>query len=116
MRRYNLTHSTQMMFYFLMFMDSHLYHKDGPVDGTYILPPIRYPDGHWYLKLGHSKNFETKLNHDEVAMREWYGSGGNKEAVAYLTKFLSTNLIPNLNVINVKNNCCITTRVRCLKE
>ena len=81
------------------------------VDGSYILPPILYPDGNWYLKIGHSKSFETNLKHEEEDLRSWYESGGNKEAVESLKNFLCTELIPDLDVISVKENCCITTRV-----
>ena len=26
-------------------------YNEGPLDGTYILPPILYPDGNYYLKV-----------------------------------------------------------------
>ena len=75
------------------------------------MPPILYPDGKWYLKLGHSKHFEEKIIQNEHALRSWYKSNGNIEASDALANFLSTELIPDLNVLNVKRNCCITTRV-----
>jgi len=81
------------------------------IDGTYILPPIRYPDGNWYVKIGHSKCFEDTVEHEEDAMRSWYKSGGFKEAAASLNTFLSTRLIPDLGALSVKTNCCVTTRV-----
>ena len=88
-----------------------LFRKSDSIDGTYILPPIRYPDGNWYLKIGHSQSFEEKIEHDEEALKSWYNSGGFKEATSSLAKFLSTCLIPDLEVLSVKSNCCITTRV-----
>ena len=88
-----------------------MFRKSDSIDGTYILPPIRYPDGNWYLKIGHSQNFEEKIEHDEEALKSWYNSGGFKEATSSLAKFLSTCLIPDLEVLSVKSNCCITTRV-----
>ena len=85
--------------------------KTGPIDGTYILPPIRYPDGKYYVKIGHFQNFEKKLENDENEMHSWYQSGGSKEASEEMSKFLAHDLIPDLEIINVKTNCCITTRL-----
>ena len=28
-------------------------YESGELDGTYILPPILYPDGNYYIKIGH---------------------------------------------------------------
>ena len=81
------------------------------VDGSYILPPILYPDGNWYIKIGHSKSFEKNLKHDEKELKSWYKSGGSKEAVESLSNFLCQSLIPGLNVKSIRKNCCITTRV-----
>ena len=43
----------------------------GQLDGTYILPPILYPDGKYYLKLGHHDKFEDILTTSE-AIKDWY--------------------------------------------
>ena len=43
----------------------------GQLDGTYILPPILYPDGKYYLKLGHHDKFEENLTTSE-AIKDWY--------------------------------------------
>ena len=85
--------------------------KAGPIDGTYILPPIRYPDGKYYVKIGHFQSFEKKLGNDENEMYSWYKSGGSKEASEEMSRFLAHDLMPDLEIINVKTNCCITTRV-----
>ena len=85
--------------------------KAGPIDGTYILPPIRYPDGKYYVKIGHFQSFEKKLGNDENEMYSWYQSGGSKEVCEEMSRFLAHDLIPDLEIINVKTNCCITTRV-----
>ena len=41
------------------------------LDGTYILPPMLYPDGKYYLKLGHHNAFERIL-HTPEQMESWY--------------------------------------------
>ena len=80
----------------------------GALDGTYILPPIRYPDGKFYLKLGHHDNFEGVVETGEDVL-DWYRRGtGVEEAVTELADFLQ-DLIPNLIVDAVSSGCCITS-------
>ena len=45
---------------------------DGGLDGTYILPPIKYPDGKYYLKLGHHDLFEETVRwvFDEFTLKK----------------------------------------------
>ena len=82
------------------------YHS-GELDGTYILPPVKYPDGnstsknptkgciykhlgHYYLKLGHHDVFERELvTREEVD--KWYKAGtGDPEAVDELDRFIKS--------------------------
>jgi len=80
----------------------------GALDGTYILPPIRYPDGRFYLKLGHHDNFEKRIETAEE-MLEWYRTEeGDKEAVSELSKFLKC-FITDLAVEEVSGGCCVTS-------
>merc|ERR1712181_51852 len=65
-------------------------YTSGLLDGTYILPPIRYPDGKIYLKLGHGDHFETDINTIEE-LDAWYKDGkGYPEAVESLATFIKT--------------------------
>eukprot|EP00092_Neocalanus_flemingeri_P024620 GFUD01026703.1.p1 GENE.GFUD01026703.1~~GFUD01026703.1.p1 ORF type:complete len:407 (+),score=122.84 GFUD01026703.1:198-1418(+) len=83
-------------------------YQRGALDGTYILPPILYPDGKFYLKLGHHDNFERKIETAEE-MLEWYRGGeGDKEAVAELAQFLQS-FIKDLTVEEVTGGCCVTS-------
>ena len=83
-------------------------YKRGDLDGTYILPPIRYPDGKFYLKLGHHNNFERNIETAEE-MLEWYRSEeGDMDAVAELAKFLKT-FVNDLIVEEVTGGCCVTS-------
>ena len=84
-------------------------YESGLLDGTYILPPIRYPDGKIYLKLGHGDHFETDVNTIEE-LDAWYTNGkGNQEAVESLAAFI-TALIPELKVEEVTGGCCVTSK------
>ncbi|XP_076053429.1 monomeric sarcosine oxidase-like isoform X1 [Oratosquilla oratoria] len=78
------------------------------LDGAYVLPPIKYPDGNWYLKLGHLKSFEeVKETLDEVT--DWYHlQTGFPECVRQLSQFLC-HLIPDLKVEGVTGDGCLTS-------
>ena len=82
----------------------------GKLDGTYILPPILYPDGKWYLKLGHGDHFEQVVTSDQF-MKDWYTEGkGDPEAVEALTEFI-LDFIPSLKYQSVHGGCCVTSNV-----
>ena len=84
-------------------------YASGLLDGTYILPPICYPDGKTYLKLGHGDHFEA----DVTTIKElnaWYSNDkGNPDAVESLAAFIKT-LIPDLKVEEVTGGCCVTSK------
>ena len=84
-------------------------YTSGMLDGTYILPPILYPDGRIYLKLGHGDHFETDVSTAEE-LDAWYKDGkGNPEAVESLATFIRS-LIPTLKVEEVIGGCCVTSK------
>lgn len=86
----------------------------GKLDGTYILPPILYPDGKYYLKLGHGDHFESIVQTPEQ-MENWYQNGsGDPEAVQMLAAFITQQFIPDLQVISVHGGCCVTSNVKSL--
>ena len=81
------------------------------LDGTYILPPILYPDGKYYLKLGHGDHFEIIIQNLEE-MKNWYKNGnGVPEAVETLASFITESLIPTIKVLSVTGGCCVTSNV-----
>ena len=69
-------------------------YTSGALDGTYILPPILYPDGHYYVKLGHHDHFERTLE-TQQEVEDWYREGtGEREAVEELARFITTFILP----------------------
>ncbi|XP_078572853.1 N-methyl-L-tryptophan oxidase-like [Branchiostoma floridae x Branchiostoma japonicum] len=74
----------------------------------YILPPIRYPDGKFYLKIGHGSRWEALL-HTEEEVRDWYRSGGNPEAVRDMTAELLA-LLPGVKPVSVHGDACVTVK------
>ena len=88
--------------------------KFDTADGAYILPPILYPDGNFYLKLGHYNSFETDLHGDMKTITDWYKQGtGIPEAVMHLSNFILKDLIndPNVKFTDISSDCCVTVNV-----
>ena len=99
--------------------------------GCYILPPIRYPDGKVYLKLGtsssppppttttttttqylsimtgHGSEFEKELHTMEEVV-EWYKGQGSPEACKSLRATIDA-LIPGLQPLSTRSDACVTT-------
>lgn len=77
----------------------------------YMLPPIIYPDGKTYIKLGGPygrANFEEDLLHSREDLVDWFQSNGNAKIVEQLQQMLHT-LLPNLQVENYLSHPCLIT-------
>lgn len=82
-----------------------LIHKTAE-DAPYILPPIRYPDGAVYLKLGGDPvDLDAR---DPAALRDWYRSGGSAEVGEYLREVILRR-IPDLDYEAMHVAACSTT-------
>jgi glycine/D-amino acid oxidase-like deaminating enzyme len=77
-----------------------------PLDDPYILPPIRYPDGRWYIKLG-TGAFDRRLSTlDELGA--WFrGPGDPVERDGLLRTLVS--LIPDLDGAPIHTDTCAVT-------
>jgi sarcosine oxidase len=85
-------------------MPSLLFRVDGPSE-PYLLPPIRYPDGRLYLKLG-GDPVDVVLETPE-AIGDWFRSGGNPE-VRDFQETMICRLIPGLAIASVGMTACVT--------
>lgn len=79
-------------------------HADG--DGPYLLPPIRYPDGRWYLKMGGDPVDVTLGSGEEIS--DWFRSGGSGEVAEFLEAELRARM-PGLAINGVSRAACVTT-------
>lgn len=87
-------------------MPSTIVLADNDDDIVYILPPVRYPDGKVYLKIGGEgeKSALSSLG-DAVS---WFQSDGNVAEVEYLTKRALT-LMPGLEGTPVTSDSCVAS-------
>ena len=65
-----------------------------PLDDPYILPPIQYPDGRWYVKLG-TGAFDRRLTTLDQLVDWFQGPGDPAERDALHQTLVS--LIPDLD-------------------
>lgn len=78
----------------------------GPEHGFYVVPPLRYPDGRWYLKIGGGPRTE---NLDSLAELEQWCRGDGHAAVAELLLAKARTLLPGLAPLTVRRQACVIT-------
>ena len=72
----------------------------------YLLPPIRYPDGRWYLKMGGDPQ-DIALP-DTEAVKDWFRSGGNPDVAAHLEAAFRARM-PDVRVLSVSRAACVSS-------
>lgn len=75
-------------------------------DDIYILPPVPYPDGKLWLKLGGDPE-DVEL-HGQDAINDWFRTGGSAEIGDYLTDRI-LEIVPRLKFESRHHRPCVTT-------
>lgn len=90
-------------------MPSLIYHlpKGSPVPSLYMIPPVRYPDGRTYVKLG-SGHAAQKVLAGSDDMAAWFQSGGRDSWQDALQSVLHQTL-SNLKVRSYQRKPCVLT-------
>lgn len=78
---------------------------DTPND-PYLLPPIRYPDGKLYIKLGGDPE-DVHLDGPD-AIHDWFRSGGNPDVRDHLEHEFR-KLMPSVDIKSVSMTSCVTS-------
>lgn len=77
------------------------------IEGVYILPPIQYPDGNTYIKLGGAL-FAIDYPQSASELNQWFrGSGSAVEARAL--EYELRRVIPGLRTESVQAKTCVVT-------
>ncbi|MGD9476197.1 NAD(P)/FAD-dependent oxidoreductase [Shinella sp. G-2] len=87
-------------------MPSWIDESAGPADHFYFLPPILYPDGKTYLKIG-GDPIDVMIE-DERAIGDWFRGEGRPEAITHLRRLLARS-IPDLAPVRLLSAPCVTT-------
>lgn len=75
----------------------------------YILPPIKYPDGKYYVKIGHD-DLDFLLNSKEGAIA-WYRGNGRVELKNHLMQMMK-KIMPDIEPVSTITDTCISTLTR----
>jgi sarcosine oxidase len=87
-------------------MPSLIHQPDDPVDHIYLLPPVRYPDGKTYLKIGGDPDdlpLET-----EPEIRAWFRRGGRITTRNHLQRIIG-QIVPSLAQAPISMAACVTS-------
>jgi sarcosine oxidase len=87
-------------------MPSVIYRPHDATRGCYLLPPIRYPDGKWYLKIG-GRSDDQALS-SLADLQGWFRGTGDPETAQHLIDRLHT-IVPKLRPAAIHTDSCVTT-------
>lgn len=87
-------------------MPSLIHQPEDPLDHIYLLPPVRYPDGKTYLKIGGDPD-DLRLA-TEPDIRVWFRGGGRETTRRHLKRILD-GLVPGLAEAPVTMGACVTS-------
>lgn len=73
----------------------------------YMLPPIRYPDGKWYMRIGPGMQPIVQELRTADEMTSWYARQRVTPQQAAFLKWMMQMLLPDLRPVSVRAACCI---------
>jgi len=87
-------------------MPSLIYEPSDPAKHIYLLPPVIYPDGKAYLKIGGEP--EDILLGTDAEIRAWFRAGGKPQVRDNLAAVVET-LVPSMDVARLSMAACVTS-------
>lgn len=78
------------------------------IEDAYLTPPVQYPDGKWYIKLG-SNSIYDEFFVTHAALTEWI-CNGNRDATHHAQITLLKALFGNIEWLAFKSLPCVITR------
>jgi sarcosine oxidase len=90
-------------------LPSIIYRPEAEADRCYILPPIRYPDGKYYVKIGGGQLSHALRSFEELVA--WFRSPGDAQEARHLTNLLC-KVIPQLRPVSLHTESCVTSYTR----
>lgn len=88
-------------------MPSLIYEPRDTRKHIYLLPPIRYPDGKVYLKIGGDP--DDVLVKSEPEIRAWFRSGGRESVRDHLSEIVGA-LVPSIDRSRISMAACVVTK------
>lgn len=87
-------------------MPTLVWEPDDPRAAPYLLPPLPYPDGRWYMKIGGDPMDQPLTTDAEIA--EWFRTEGDLAVRDKLTEMLC-ELMPGLRYASLGSAACVTS-------
>ncbi|QNK64123.1 FAD-binding oxidoreductase [Pedobacter sp. PAMC26386] len=90
-------------------LPSLLYEIDnGTTEGIYLIRPVQYPDGHYYIKMG--CNMPEDFYFDTIGqVQQWFRSGNSDQFINRLKQEL-LKILPNIEPVEYLTKRCIINR------
>jgi sarcosine oxidase len=88
-------------------MPSLIYEPRDTSKHIYMLPPVAYPDGQVYLKIG--GDHDDVLTKTDAEMRAWFRSGG-RESVREHHLSIIENLVPDIDRSRASTGACLVSK------
>ncbi|MEU7072156.1 FAD-dependent oxidoreductase [Streptomyces narbonensis] len=77
---------------------------------AYLIPPVRYPDGRWYLRIGPAMQPVVRELRTARETRDWYARQRvTREQADFLTR-MTRLLLPGLDPVSVRESCCVVDK------
>lgn len=86
----------------------YLFPPDQSVPNIYMLPPVPYPDGRTYIKLGGGTHWPERIFADWDEIRHWFQGDGDRREGEALREALH-DVLPGLRVQSYHTKPCILT-------
>lgn len=90
-------------------MPSLIYEPRDTTKHIYLLPPVRYPDGKLYLKIGGDPDDKRLTSDPEI--RAWFRSGGRESVRDHLAGIVGT-LVPSVDLSRVSMAACVVSKTQ----
>lgn len=74
---------------------------------VYMVPPIRYPDGKWYMRMGPAMQPIVRELHSAAEMVAWYQNQSIMPDQRDFIERMMKLLVPNLQPVSVQSAACI---------
>ncbi|MFD5325216.1 NAD(P)/FAD-dependent oxidoreductase [Streptomyces sp. NPDC127092] len=77
---------------------------------AYLIPPVRYPDGRWYLRTGPGMQPVVRELRTAGEARAWYARQRiTRDQAGFLTR-MARLLLPGLAPVSVREACCVVDK------
>jgi len=77
---------------------------------SYLLPPVKYPDGKWYARIGPGMQPIVRMLDDVQAMNAWYAAQKITPAQSIFLKKVWDVLLADFTPVSIRHACCIVEK------